>query len=85
MNLNLLSLIVFLPVVGIIVIALIPRPSQKTVKWIALVAALLSFLISLAVFWMFDRSGSAIGHMQFEEKIPGYRPSTPTTTWAWTV
>ncbi|MDD5493931.1 MAG: NADH-quinone oxidoreductase subunit M [Dehalococcoidia bacterium] len=69
LNLNLLSWIVFLPVIGLIVIALWPRASQKTVKWIALIAALASFIISLYVFFMFDRSGAAIGHMQFEEKV----------------
>ncbi len=69
MNLNLLSWIIFLPVIGLIVIALIPRPSQKTVKWIALVAAMASFILSIAVFIMFDRSTSAIGQMQFVEKI----------------
>jgi NADH-quinone oxidoreductase subunit M len=69
LNLNLLSWIIFLPIIGIIVIAVLPKPGQKTVKWIALSFALASFLISIAMFWMFDRSGSAIGHMQFEEKI----------------
>jgi len=69
LNLNLLSWIIFLPVIGLIVIALIPRPSQKTVKWIALVAAMASFILSIAVFIMFDRSASAIGQMQFVEKI----------------
>jgi len=69
LNLNMLSWIIFLPVIGLIVIALIPRPSQKTVKWIALVAAMASFVLSIAVFIMFDRSASAIGQMQFVEKI----------------
>jgi NADH-quinone oxidoreductase subunit M len=70
LNLNLLSWIVFLPVIGIIVLALIPRPGQKTVKWIALAAAMASFILSIAVFIMFDRSESAIGQMQFVEKVP---------------
>jgi len=70
LNLNLLSWIIFLPVIGIIVIALIPRPGQKTVKWIALAAAMASFILSIAVFIMFDRSENAIGQMQFVEKIP---------------
>jgi len=69
LNLNLLSWIIFLPVIGLIVIALLPRPSQKTVKWIALAAAMASFILSIAVFIMFDRSASAIGQMQFVEKI----------------
>jgi len=70
LNLNLLSWVIFLPVIGLIVIALWPKPSQKAVKWTALIAALAAFAVSLAIFFMFDRSGSAIGHMQFEEKIP---------------
>jgi len=70
LNLILLSWVIFLPVIGLIVIALWPKPSQKAVKWTALIAALAAFAVSLAIFFMFDRSGSAIGHMQFEEKIP---------------
>ena len=70
MNLNLLSWIIFLPVIGIIVLALWPKPSQRTVRWIALSFTAASFLVSIAVFLMFNRSESAIGLMQFEEKIP---------------
>ncbi|MCX6006541.1 MAG: NADH-quinone oxidoreductase subunit M [Chloroflexi bacterium] len=69
LNLNLLSWIIFLPVLGLLVIAVIPRPGQKTVKWIALAAALASFILSMIMFFLFDRSATAIGHMQFEEKI----------------
>ena len=69
LNLNLLSWVIFLPVIGLIVIALLPKPSQKTVKWTALIAALASFAVSIAVFLMFDRSAAAIGRMQFEEKL----------------
>ena len=69
MNLNLLSWIIFLPVLGLLVIAVIPRPGHKTVKWIALAAALASFILSMIMFFLFDRSAAAIGHMQFEEKI----------------
>jgi len=70
LNLNLLSWIIFLPVIGLVVIALIPRPRQKTVRSIALAAAIASFILSIAVFIMFDRSASAIGQMQFVEKVP---------------
>jgi len=65
-----LSTIVFLPVVGLIVIALLPKPQQKTIKLIALIFTLAAFVLSLVVFGLFDRSGSAIGQIQFEEKIP---------------
>jgi NADH-quinone oxidoreductase subunit M len=64
-----LSAIVFLPVVGLVVIALLPKPQQKTIKLIALAFTLASFALSIAVFCLFDRSGSAIGQIQFEEKL----------------
>ena len=70
LNLNLLSWIIFLPVIGLVVIALMPKQGERTVKWVALVAALAAFILSIAVFWMFDRSSASIGLMQFEEKIP---------------
>ena len=64
-----LSAILFLPVVGIIVIALLPKPQQRTIKLIALIFALASFALSIAVFCLFDRSGGVIGQIQFEEKL----------------
>ncbi|UCH51305.1 MAG: NADH-quinone oxidoreductase subunit M [Chloroflexota bacterium] len=69
MNFPYLSAIVFLPVVGLIVIALLPKPDQKTIKFTALIFALASFVLSIAVFCLFDRSGGAVGQIQFEEKI----------------
>src|SRR4030042_5383386 len=64
-----LSTIVFLPVIGLIVIALWPKPQQKTVKLTALIFTLASFVLSIAVFYFFNRSGGAMGQIQFEEKI----------------
>lgn len=66
---NYLSAIVFLPVAGLVVIALLSKPQPKTIKFIALAFTLAAFALSLAVFCLFDRSGGAIGRMQFEEKI----------------
>ncbi len=65
-----LSAILFLPVVGLIVIALLPKPQQKTIKLIALIFALASFALSIAVFCLFDRSAGSIGQIQFEENLP---------------
>src|SRR5512137_120575 len=69
LNLNLLSWIIFLPVIGLVAIAVLPKPGQKTVKWVALIATLIAFILSVIVFLQFDRSDAAIGKMQFEEKI----------------
>ncbi len=69
MSFNYLTAVIFLPVVGIIVIALLRRPQPKTVKLVALVATLASFALSIGMFYLFDRSAGAIGQMQFEEKL----------------
>ncbi|MBI2853609.1 MAG: NADH-quinone oxidoreductase subunit M [Chloroflexi bacterium] len=68
MNIPYLTLILFLPVAGAIVVALLPKPEQKTIRSVALVFTLLSFFLSIGVFLGFDRS-SAAGTMQFEEKL----------------
>jgi len=64
-----LTAILFLPLAGIIVIALLPKPQARTIRLTALTFTLASFILSIAVFCLFDRSAGAIGQMQFEEKI----------------
>jgi len=65
----LLSVILFLPAVGAIAVALLRSPSQPRVRGVALVVSLVSFLLSVYLFVVFDRSSAAIGAMQFEENI----------------
>ncbi|MBI4302082.1 MAG: NADH-quinone oxidoreductase subunit M [Chloroflexi bacterium] len=60
-----LTSIVFLPLVGAIVIALLPNPGGKTVKWIALLFTLASLVLAIALFFLFDRSQ---GGFQFVER-----------------
>ncbi|HEX75794.1 MAG TPA: NADH-quinone oxidoreductase subunit M [Dehalococcoidia bacterium] len=69
MNFCYLTTIVFLPLVGLIVIALLSKPQPKTVKLTALIFTLASFALSIVVFCLFDRSSGIIGQIQFEEKL----------------
>jgi len=64
-----LSAIIFLPAIGAIVIALLRKPSQQQVRGLALLFSLVSFLLSVYLFLAFDRSNTAIGVMQFVEKL----------------
>jgi len=64
-----LSAIIFLPAIGAIVIALLRKPSQQQTRGLALLFSLVSFLLSVYLFLAFDRSNTAIGVMQFEEKL----------------
>ncbi|MBI2857028.1 MAG: NADH-quinone oxidoreductase subunit M [Chloroflexi bacterium] len=67
-----LSAILFLPALGALVIALLPRPTQQTIRATALLFALMSLALSLDVFLRFDRSVTAVGLMQFEEVLPWF-------------
>jgi len=51
-----LSIIIFLPLMGAIAIALLPRAEPRRVKLIAAFFTLLAFLLSVALFFIFDRS-----------------------------
>jgi len=60
---------VFLPLIGAVVIVLLPKSLLKSAKFVALSFALVAFVLSLVVFCQFDRSSGVVGQMQFEEKI----------------
>jgi len=65
-----LTAILAFPIVGLIAIALLPGEKVKAIRYTALAATLISFILSVIVFAGFDRSSAAIGQMQFEESIP---------------
>ena len=69
MSFSFLSAIVFLPLIGAVVIVLLPKSLLKSAKFVALSFALVAFVLSLVVFCQFDRSPGVVGQMQFEEKI----------------
>jgi NADH-quinone oxidoreductase subunit M len=64
-----LSTILFLPVIGLVIIALWPKPQHKNIKITALIFTVASFLLSIVVFYFFNRSGGAVGQIQFEENL----------------
>jgi NADH-quinone oxidoreductase subunit M len=80
MTLNfVLSLIIGLPIIGLIIIALLPKQQEKPIKYTALIFTLAAFALSIVVFCLFDRAAATLGRVQFEEIypwIPGIMPST---------
>ncbi|MGN6754821.1 MAG: complex I subunit 4 family protein, partial [Thermomicrobiales bacterium] len=67
----LLSVITFLPLVGLVILFALPRIDDLTARWIALIVSLIDFLLSLALL-----TGNAFNtsQMQFEEHyqwLPG--------------
>jgi NADH-quinone oxidoreductase subunit M len=69
LSFNYLSALVFLPVLGAIIIALVPRLSSRQIKYIAALFTLIPLAISLGLFAAFDRSAAMAGQMQFEELV----------------
>ncbi len=67
MDFNYLTTIIFLPVAGAIIIALVPGLSARLIRYIAAVFTLVPLVISLALFIAFDRSAAMAGVVQFEE------------------
>ena len=65
MGFNILTLITFIPIIGIIIIALVPKRVEKSAKFIALVFSIIVLGLSIYLLVNFD---SSIGTMQFEEK-----------------
>src|SRR5512145_1727722 len=53
---HLLSIITFTPLVGAVVLLALPRPKDDTVRWIANIFGILAFLVSLPLWFWFDRA-----------------------------
>ncbi|HQE24033.1 MAG TPA: proton-conducting transporter membrane subunit, partial [Syntrophomonadaceae bacterium] len=66
-NWPILSITLFAPVLGAILIMLLPRNSEKTIKITAAIFTLVSLVLSIWVWIAYDRSQ---GGMQFVQQIP---------------
>ncbi len=62
-----LSLITFLPLLGVLVIAFIDEKHEDLIRWVSFTVLLLDFIVSLPLFFAFDPSTY---HMQFVERVP---------------
>src|SRR5215831_15758843 len=62
-----LSLILFLPLVGALIVLLIPKQNEDAIRWVANITAFVGFLVSVPLwFWYNPQSGD----FQFIEKAP---------------
>src|SRR5512142_315915 len=63
---HLLSILIFLPLAGALLLLLL-RANERLVKAAGLAVSLAVFLLSLPLYFAFDANGAG---MQFEERIP---------------
>ncbi len=68
----LLSLVIFLPLIGALVIGLTPR-KDELIRWIALIFSLLVFAASLPLWYHFDTSTHAMQFVERQSWIPASR------------
>ena len=66
MSFPILSLIIFSPLLGVALLLFVDPAREELAKWIALVASVTTFLISVPLWWLFD-AGSA--DFQFVEQV----------------
>ena len=67
MNFNVLSLIIFLPALGALIIACISNSRAKLIKYVAAFFTLIPLILGIIVLFNFNKS-APVGAMQFEEK-----------------
>ena len=72
MGFPILSTLIFLPVVAAALIILIPRAQENLIKWFALGAAVVTFLISLPLFTNFDKSTHLMQFVEKHDWIPAW-------------
>lgn len=71
MDLPYLSIIIFSPLVGALIIALLPKENHRAIKVTALICAFISMAMSFWVYFSYDQ---ALGGFQFEEQINWIAP-----------
>jgi NADH-quinone oxidoreductase subunit M len=67
MNFPILSVIMLAPLIGALIILLLPEKEQNTIKITAVAATSVSLILSVSAFLMYDKT---IGGVQFAESIP---------------
>ncbi|MBT3590223.1 MAG: NADH-quinone oxidoreductase subunit M [Candidatus Marinimicrobia bacterium] len=75
MESNLLSLLVWLPVLGLLGIALIPRHRTKEIKWMAALATGIQLVLAIVLWSKFDPSDAGMQFVERADWIPSFNIS----------
>ena len=65
-----LSLILFTPLAGALVLLLVPKRNEHAIRWIANIVAIIGFVISLPLWSWYNPQGSAFQFVERAEWIP---------------
>ena len=67
-----MSILIFLPIGGAMLIALVNREREAMIKGVALIFTLLNFLVSLPLFTHFDKTTAMMQFVEVGEWIPAW-------------
>ncbi len=67
-----LSTVIFLPVIGALLLLIIPRDNERAIKGVSLLFTLVTFLAALPLFFNFDRTSKAMQFVEVFEWIPAW-------------
>ncbi len=67
---NILSLVIFLPMLGAVILLFLPRTSTLAIKLTALAAAMASFFVSLPLYFQFDPANAGMQFLERYEWVP---------------
>ncbi len=74
MSFSYLTTILFLPLLGAVIVAFVLGGRPRAIKWTAAIFTFIPLVLSIILFISFDRSPSAAGLIQFEEKLSWIAP-----------
>ena len=69
---NILSWLIWLPIIGMVAIAFIPRDKEDVIKITAAVATGLQFLLTLVLWQNYDAGNGSMQFMERAEWIPSF-------------
>jgi NADH-quinone oxidoreductase subunit M len=67
-----LSLVTFLPLVGALIIAFVPRQNLPLIRWVALGTALVTWIVSLVILLGFDRDLTGFQFVEVADWVPAF-------------
>ena len=62
-----LTWMIFMPLIGAVLVLLLPKKMEQLAKWVALVATIPPLVMAVQLFWSFDRTTTA---MQLVQRVP---------------
>jgi len=67
-----LSTLIFLPIAGAVLIALVKRGKDNFIKWLSLVISIVTFILSIPLFTSFDKTTAKMQFTEAYEWIPSW-------------